>query len=184
MQRFIFSFIMFVCSIFAMAQNETHLKFMGLELGGTISEMQSHLEKKGLTIDPMNKSLPVGQRAYNGIFSGENAQIIIWYNPRTKLVYRGKAIIEKQSKDNVTQAMNIMEQKLDTKYGVECKKKESFVDDHLHEFDQVNYNTDNGTIGLFITSTSYGSHDPFYLHVDYHDRINSTLKVLDEMDDL
>ncbi len=185
MQRFIFSFIiMLACSIFATAQNGTHIKFMGIELGGTISEMQSHLEKKGLTIDPINKSLPVGQRAYNGIFSGENAQIIIWYNPRTQLVYRGKAIIEKSGKDLVMQAMNNMEMKLDTKYGVDCKITGTFKDDHLHEFNQVSYNTDYGTIDLFITSTSYSSHGNFFIHVDYKDKVNATLNTMDEMDDL
>lgn len=184
MQRFIFSFIMLACSIFATAQNGTHIKFMGIELGGTISEMQSHLEKKGLTIDPMNKSLPVGQRAYNGIFSGEIAQIIIWYNPRTQLVYRGKAIIEKSGKDLVMQAMNNMEMKLDTKYGVDCKITGTFKDDHLHEFNQVSYNTEYGTIDLFITSTSYSSHGNFFIHVDYKDKVNATLNTMDEMDDL
>lgn len=184
MQRFIFSFIMLACSIFATAQNGTHIKFMGIELGGTISEIQSHLEKKGLTIDPMNKSLPVGQSAYKGIFSGENAQIIIEYNPRTKLVYRGKAIIEKQGKANVIQAMTNMEMKLNTKYGVDRKRKGIFGDDYMHKFNRVYYFTDNGTIILSITTKSYSNDGLFYLNVEYNDKVNGKLNTMDEMDDL
>ena len=77
-----------------------------------------------------------------------------------------------------------MEGKLDLKYGTSNKYSELVKDDHLQEFMQYKYVTDEGSIDLFIVSTGYSSQNDFYLQIDYIDKVNSSLNTLDEMDDL
>lgn len=165
------------------AQSE-HLKFMGIELNGTITEFQAKLLAKGLRISPQSKQQPTGMRAFDGTFSGEDAQIVVWYNPRNKEVYRAKAIISRYGKDLVEQLLRNMERKLDAKYGTECKQSEEVEDDHMQKFIQHSYLVENGTIDLFIISTGYSSQSKFFLHVDYKDMVNYKKNTKDEMDDL
>jgi len=162
----------------------THLKFMGIELNGSITEFQTKLLGKGLTISKMNNQYPTGIRVYDGIFSGEKANILVWYNPRSKQVYRAKAIISREGKDLIEQLKTSFENKLDLKYGEDSKTTNSFKDEYLHEFDQHSYSVGNGMIDLFIGSTSYISQSTFYLHIDYKDLINYAKNTADEMDDL
>lgn len=178
--------LIILCCLFStmiQAQNE-HLKFMGIELSGTISDFQTKLLAKGLRVSPQSKQQPNGIRLYDGVFSGEDAQIVVWYNPRSKEVYRAKAIINRYGKDMVEQLMRNMERKLDAKYGTENKHSEKVEDDHLQKFVQHSYVEENGSIDLFIVSTGYSSQTNFFLHIDYKDKENFTKNTQDEMDDL
>ena len=134
------TFIIMAClmTIYAQAQTSSeHMKFMGIELNGSISDFQTKLLAKGLTVSPRSKSLPTGMRSFDGAFSGEDAEIVVWYNPRTKDVYRAKAIISRYGKDSIEQLMRNMERKLDAKYGTEDKLSEKVKDDYLQEFEQL-----------------------------------------------
>jgi hypothetical protein len=182
-----YAFIIVACmfSLMVQAQNSnTHLKFMGIELSGTISDFQTKLLAKGLKVSPQSKQQPNGMRVYDGTFSGEDAQIVVWYNPRSKEVYRAKAVINRYGKDLVEQLMRNMERKLDAKYGTENKHSEEVEDDYLQKFVQHSYVEENGSIDLFIVSTGYSSQTNFFLHVDYKDKENFTKNTKDEMDDL
>ena len=101
-----------------------HLKFMGIELNGSISSFQKKLLAKGLTVSPKSKEQPTGMRTFDGTFSGEKSEIIVWYNPQSKEVYRAKAIISRDKKNMVEQLMENMENKLDLKYGTNYKVSE------------------------------------------------------------
>ena len=168
---------------FANAQTE-HLKFMGIEINGTINDFQTKLKAKNVTVSPTSSSYPAGVRVFNGVFSGEDAEICVWYNTRTKEVYRAKAIIERHGKDRITQLLSNMIGKLDLKYGSDKRETELVKDDHLQEFEQSQYTVGNGIIGVFIVSTSYISQGTYYLHLDYYDAINSLKNTSEEMDDL
>ena len=67
-----------------------HIKFMGIELNGTVTDFQSKLQAKGLTLSSVSSESPSGIRVFDGVFSGEDAQIVVWYNPRSKQVYLGR----------------------------------------------------------------------------------------------
>lgn len=181
------AFIIAVCmiSIIVQAQeSKTHLKFMGIELNGSVTDFQSKLLAKGLSVSPQSKQQPTGIRVYDGTFSGEDAQIVVWYNPRSKEVYRAKAIINRYGKDLVEQLLRSMERKLDAKYGTENKHSEEVEDDHLQKFVQHSYLEENGSIDLFIVSTGYSSQSDYFLHIDYKDKENFIKNTQDEMDDL
>ena len=184
MKKVIFTLILsLVCSLSICAQ-EGHLKFMGIELNGSITEFQTKLAAKGLTLSKTNNQYPTGIRAYDGIFSGEKAEILVWYNPRSKQVYRAKAVISREGEDLIKQLKTSFEDKLDIKYGTDSKSTVNVKDQYLHEFDQHSYNVGNGTVDLFIVSTGYTSHNTFYLHIDYKDFENYVKNTADEMDDL
>jgi len=163
---------------------DNHLKFMGFELDGSINDFQKKLFTKGLQISPDNSSLPVGQRSYRGVFSGNEADIVVWYNPRTKIVYRAKAIIKRKGKNLIEQLQSNIRAKLNVKYESAEKSQELVKDDYLHEFYQYSYSLSNGMVGLFITSTDYSNLNDFYLHIDYVDRTNDLKSKIEEMDDL
>lgn len=183
MKKTIFLVFMLMLSLTNFAQ-QTHLKFMGIELNGSITEFQTKLQAKGIAVSPKTNQYPTGMRLYDGVFSGKDAQIIVWYNPRSKQVYRAKAILSRYGKDLIEQLQKEMEGKLDLKYGTSNKYSELVKDDHLQEFMQYKYVTDEGSINLFIVSTGYSSQNDFYLQIDYIDKVNSSLNTLDEMDDL
>ena len=181
------AFIIIACLILINVQaqeSKGHVKFMGIELNGTITDFQTKLLNKGLTVSPQSKQQPTGVRLFDGTFSGEDAQIVVWYNPRNKEVYRAKAVISRYGKDLIEQLQRNMERKLDTKYGTEYKHSEEVEDDHLQKFIQHSYLVENGTIDLFIVSTGYSAQNNFFLHVDYKDMVNFNKNTQDEMDDL
>lgn len=185
MKKSVFIIITCLIAIAIQAQEpKGHLKFMGIELNGTINDFQAKLLSKGLTLSPQSKQQPTGSRLFDGTFSGEDAQIIVWYNPRTKQVYRAKAIISRYGKDLVEQLMRNMETKLDAKYGKKNKESGKVEDDYLQEFTQHSYIEENGTIDMFISSTGYSAQNTFFLHIDYRDKENYIKNTQDEMDDL
>lgn len=174
-----------ITSMIAFSQSEgTHLKFMGIELDGTINEFQEKLLKKGVTIAPDSKLLPNGMRSYKGSFSGEEADIVIRYNPTNKIVYGAKVMIAKFGEESTRQLMNMFEGRLDLKYGTDGKESKYEKDDYNRLFKNLYYRVDNGYIALYISSTGFSNSGKFYLHVQYHDGINDLMNYFYEMDDL
>jgi len=184
MKKLLFSLFLCGLSFVTIYAQDSHLKFMGIELNGTITQFQNKLAAKGVTVSNISNSLPAGTRAFKGTFSGNDADIYVYYNTRTKIVYRAKAVIDCYGQDRVLQEKNEMEAKLDAKYGTENKASELVKDEYGHEFEQCLYNVDNGIIGTMITSSSYGTTGVFFYHVDYYDKDNYNQNISEEMDDL
>lgn len=77
-----------------------HLPFMGIPLNGTIDNFQAKLSAKGVYVDhAANKTMGIGCRVFKGMFSGKKANIYVYYNDRTKIVYRAKAVIQSSEMD-------------------------------------------------------------------------------------
>ena len=184
MKKLAFIFCVCLLSLTIQAQKTSHLKFMGIELNGTISEFQSKLLAKGLKVSLESKNRPNGQRVYEGTFSGEEATICVWYDTRTKIVYRTKVLISREREDLIKQLKSSFEDKLDIKYGTDTKKVEKKKDNYLHEFYDCYYMLENGEVDLYIGSTGYTSFGTFFLHIDYLDMVNYIMNKKNEMDDL
>ena len=76
------------------------MKFMGIPLNGTINQFQTKLSTKSVTVDvATNKTIGVGCRAFKGSFSGKDAQIFVYYDESSKVVYRAKAVIQSSDED-------------------------------------------------------------------------------------
>lgn len=169
----------------AIAQKE-HLKFMGIPLNGTITQFQNKLAAKGIKVDSkLNKNLQAGCRAFTGIFSGEKAQIFVYYNNTTKVVYRAKAVIEysngQRGEDKLSEYKSLLKTKYPTGIGTDSEQ-----DGHPsyslilrdEDFNRL------GLIGLYITNSGYSFIETVGLHIDYEDYLNVLANESKKMDDL
>ncbi len=108
MNRFIFCII--IVLFFAQSVFAEHLKFEGIPIEGSITEFQNKLAIKGIKINTnRSNDLPAGQRAYDGKSLGYKAEIVVYYNRKTKDVYKVKAIVSFQKKEA---AQNILKKTL------------------------------------------------------------------------
>lgn len=77
---------------------------MGVPLDGTISTFQKKIADKGVSYNPkLSKIFPVGCRAFDGIFAGHKAEIIVYYDNKSKIVYRAKAVYTETSEEYCNQ---------------------------------------------------------------------------------
>lgn len=183
MKKILLSIALALVTTFAFAQN-THIKFMGIELDGSITDFQSKLYAKGFK----NSELPFpkknGTRFYDGTFMGEDATIVVFYNGRSKEVYSAKSVIEKYGKTHIQNLFDEIESKLDIKYGAENRESEYEQDEYLHEFKKTSFELENGYIILSVSSYGYTDTGKFLLHIQYTDKQNLLKNTQEEMDDL
>ena len=116
MKRILSFFVMLVLTLGVMAQTQ-HMKFMGIPLDGTISAFHQKLVAKGCKHDvEVSNALGAGSRVFIGTFFGEKADIHVYYNAKTKVVYRAKACIERSSEDDIFRKYNEVKSALEEKY--------------------------------------------------------------------
>ena len=186
MKRFAIQLLALMIITPAFSQVE-HLKFMGIPLDGSISTFQSKLTAKGINYDAYaSKILPKGCRAFKGVFSGEKASIYVYYNEKTKTVYRAKAVIEYMSKERGEYKLRDFSSMLQDKYGSDLVS-EGEQNDHpsflLGVSDNEGINM-IGLISLYISDPEYSFMENCFLHVDYEDKANSLSDKKSNMDDL
>ncbi len=168
------------------AQKE-HMKFMGIPLNGTISSFQTKLAAKGIKYDAkMSAQLKTPCRAFQGVFSGEKADIYVYYNEKTKVVYRAKAVITYSDKTIGERKFEDFKYMLKTKYA-KGNSYEGEQDGHPALNLIVPDSKDEryiGTIDLYMTNPQYSFMNEIYLHVDYNDTPNKWVNESKNMDDL
>ncbi len=186
MKKLLLLVIVCIVSLTIQAQTE-HLKFMGIPLTGNIITFQNKLKAKGIKYDAViSKQLKDGGRAFKGTFVGEKANVYVYYNTKTKNVYRAKAVITCSSRthgDNKYQEFEAM-----------LKKKYS---DHVASYNEQDGHpamsiliTDSkmeytlGFVNLYMTNPPYSFMDEVCLHIDYEDMTNIKNNTNKNMDDL
>lgn len=181
--------IIMVLAILAMcmpAQAE-HLKFMGIPLTGTITQFQQKLAAKGVTHDKKTSAtVPVGTRFFTGTFAGSKADIVVWYDADTKIVYGAKAVYECYSTSTRDNKYDDLKQMLSTKYSEESCE-ESYKNGHDAYTVKV---TDDygesllGIISLYCTQGEFPYDDSYFVHVEYLDAQNYVKNQNSKMNDL
>lgn len=173
-------------SIMTQAQTE-HLKFMGIPLNGSITAFQTKLQEKGIKYDAEgSRQLKVGCRCFKGSFSGEQANFYVYYNEKTKIVYRAKAVITCLNKEKGEDKFNSFRSMLKAKYSDEFAK-DSEQDGHPSLSILVpdsKIEKELGYVGMYITDPPYSFMDEVYLHIDYEDVANERGNQASNMDDL
>lgn len=175
-----------------------HLKFSGISIDANISQFQTKLVAKGYKLDKvLNAKLPVGCRCFIGTFVGNKAEVYVYYDERTRTVYRVKAVLSGISEDIADQQYQRLKdlfiQKYDDHYSYvgEKENKEAFSLLPKRKFyaneDESIWQNSYGSIDLFITQDDdiyirYPYH--FNLHIDYTDQINSDKHENGVLDDL
>lgn len=206
MKKTIMLWLFAIVSIVSFAQNTTeHLKFMGIPINGTITQFQSKLLAKGCTLDRASKALPVGCRIFNGKFVGNKVEIYVYYDEKTKVVYRAKAVIVGTSENIADQKYNEIKNMLLQKYGTTwCiegthDKKESVSRlVPCSTFNPLDIDPDaniglspasygfKGEIDVFITKDEDVLSMPYNynVHIDYQDAINGEKHNNQNLEDL
>ena len=186
MKRILTFMIILQFAINVQAQTE-HLKFMGIPLNGSIAAFQTKLQAKGIKYDAEgSRQVKVGCRCFKGSFSSEKADIYVYYNERTKVVYRAKAVITYLSKEKGEDKFYSFKSMLKTKYsdGIASDSEQDghpslsiLVPDSKKE-------RDLGFVGMYITNPPYSFMEEVYLHIDYEDIANREVNQTDNMNDL
>ena len=179
MKRFFSFFVMLVLALGVMAQTQ-HMKFMGIPLNGTISAFHQKLVAKGCKHDvEVSNAVGAGGRAFTGTFFGEKAGIYVYYNAKTKVVYRAKAVIHRSSEDDIIRKYNEVKSALEEKYPNAYMDK---AEDYGYE--SVGLFTDSGWIDLYVRKYDHYSETPYALHIDYYDDVNFKKNENSKMNDL
>lgn len=151
-----------------------HMKFMGIPLDGTIANFTTKLQAKGISIHPNNNKVDSGCRWFQGYFFGKSADIYIYYDASTKIVYRGKAVIEDTDYERLKNLYDDISSSIDDKY-LGQHKEETYKG-----YPSINYQIDlqtsadyyEGNIDLYFTDNGFTYYKTYYLHVDYYDETN------------
>lgn len=76
---------------------DEHLKFLGIPICGNINDFQNKLQQKGFSYNPISKSMPAGERWFNGIFANHEASLAVYYLLNNKIVYSLTVYLNKSS---------------------------------------------------------------------------------------
>lgn len=194
-------FALFLCcllfSFTILAQGNTHLKFMGIPLTGNITQFQSKLTQKGCTYNKVaSASLENGIRAFKGTFVGHKVDIYVYYDPKTKIVYRAKAVISGTTDDLAEQFFDKIKDLLSQKYGIDYMQVSGEHNLAFYSLNNPNEEVDysknifdiaNGKIYLYITQdeeTWIRAPYNYNVHIDYNDFINTNKHSNQQLDEI
>lgn len=191
MKKLLLTLCCMLFTIAAIAQTNSHIKFMGIPLTGTIAQFQAKLVAKGCTYDKAaSSSIPNGARVFKGIFVGNKVNIYVFYDIKTKIVYRTKAVVSGVSEDLAEQEYSKIKDLLSQKYGSDSEDMYVGTKDGKESVSFISANDEgeiNGSIDLFITQdeeTWIRAPFNYNLHIDYNDRINTSKHENQQLDEI
>lgn len=181
MKKIIFTLCFLIFAITSFAQTNTHIKFMGIPLTGTITQFQAKLVAKGCTYNKaISSSLSNGTRAFKGTFVGNEVDIYVYYDTKTKIVYRTKAVVSGVSEEMAEQKYSRIKDLLSQKYGSDTGDMYVGIQGGKESVSFISANDEgeiNGSIDLFISQdeeTWVRAPFNYNLHIDYNDKINTS----------
>ena len=191
MKKLLFTLCCFFFAIASFAQSNAHIKFMGIPLTGTIAQFQAKLVAKGCKYDKLtSSSVPNGTRAFKGTFVGNEVAIFVFYDIKTKIVYRTKAVVSGVSEDIAEQEYFKVKNLLSQKYGSDSEDMYVGTKDGKESVSFISANNEgeiNGSIDLFITQDEESwirAPYNYNLHIDYNDRINTNKHANQQLDEI
>ena len=175
--------LLILCALFisvslsAQSSSSQHLKFMGIPINGSITNFQNKLIAKGFKYDQSgSKALDSPTRIFKGQFAGETAELYVYYDRDQKFVYRVKAVIRRNSEEQILPIMRMFRNQLIEKYNASAEEG-------VYEGNESYYiPVENGWIDLFYSQTLYDI--GYSLHLDYWDDSNARKHEKNNMNDL
>ena len=173
----------------AFSQSVSHMKFMGIPINGTITQFQAKLTAKGCTYDKRTSSyISSGTRAFKGNMVGNKATIFVYYNTKTKIVYRVKAVINRLTDDIANQKLQQIKGLLSIKYDVVNTQSDDYGEAVTFMPDADGTDTETyGRIDLYLSKDAEDwINQPYYynIHIDYYDTYNSLRNDMQQLDEL
>ena len=181
MKKLLFPLCFMIFAIASFAQTNAHIKFMGIPITGTIAQFQAKLVAKGCTYDKVtSSSISNGTRAFKGTFIGNKVDIYVYYDTKTKIVYRTKAVVSGVSEEMAEQKYSRIKDLLSQKYGSDTGDMYVGIQGGKESVSFISANDEgeiNGSIDLFISQdeeTWIRAPYNYNLHIDYNDKINTS----------
>lgn len=173
----ILSVLFISVSLSAQSSSSQHLKFMGIPINGSITNFQNKLIAKGFKYDQaISKAVEGSTRFYNGQFAGETAQLLVYYDRDQKFVYRVKAVIQRNSENQIISMMNMYRNQLIEKYNTSAEEGQFEGNESYY------IPVKNGWIDLYYLQDVYDI--GYSLHIDYWDGANAQKHEKNNMNDL
>lgn len=133
MKRLLIFIITVVCCVIVQAR---HLEFMGIPINGTITTFQTKLQAKGCSLSKESNQLPIGIRGLKGVYAGKDCNIYVWYNHKTKQVYKVRVITNcGKSIDNAHYTFFYYKNLLNQKYSEQALTSDMLEDSNNGEYD-------------------------------------------------
>ena len=96
---------------------EKHLEFLGIEIDGTIFSFIKKMESVGFSYNEYESSrLPKGQIKLEGCYNTHNADLTIFYNRKTSIVYKLELSVLFDSLEKAQQYLRISIDEIENKY--------------------------------------------------------------------
>ncbi len=182
-------FLLLVAVIYSMTifAQSTHMSFMGIPLNVSITDFSSRLTQKGATVSPTSDKLGLPNcKMFKGTFFDCQADIYTYYNLKSKIVYRAKAVIKQRSFDRALNDATSIISVIKSKYNVidiQDNSEEDFISQSFQISTKEN-NEEIGTIAIYTTQVDPKVEDDYYLHVDYIDKANYDLNTKAKEEDI
>ena len=138
-----------------------HLSFEGIPIDGSIENFQAKLASKGIKRDAIaSRELPKGQRVFTGKFKGYNSTMTVYYNRKTRLVYKVKSVIDLE-RENARDALFDKHVRL---YRQNNSAKETFIEtgayDEAYKYTIYQNSAKTKELGYVYLEPSWTLHYP------------------------
>jgi hypothetical protein len=172
MKKSILLFVFCLLCVISQAQTE-HLKFAGIPITGNIEQFQQQLLAKGFKQNTINKFeieeldgklAPEGKRIYRGKFVNQKAKVKVFFDTKTKQVFRVQAYFTKLDENAAQVKLEYYKGLLANKYGAANMKEH----DQSKELPGFLLTAHGGQIFGYVSKSSI-----FYnTYIQYTDSIN------------
>lgn len=168
MKKYLLLLLLAIMAIGANAQE--HLKFQGIPVDGSFTQLDQKLKAKGWVYDyNKSKAFPADQRIYKGVFSQFKGEAFVVRSPKSKVVfsicfYATEVANEKIAQQQLATFINSLSSVYPNANVYENNRGE------------IQFDIENGSILCGILNVGYGLYSSY---LNYVDRENS-IKALNE----
>lgn len=166
-------------------------------MDGNVTQFHQKLITKGYKFDADFSKRLEDSRAYLGLFAGEKCSLYLYFDAKTKIVYRVKVVLGDLSESSSERKYSEMKERLKNKYDElnnlheigEAQGFESFsilpMREKYNKF-LTKWQNCYGEIDLYRAKNTNDFNYPFHysVHIDYLDQLNSDARDKNIEDDL
>lgn len=130
MRRLLLALMLSLLSSAAMLAED--ITVLGIPLKGSIENFTAKLKQQGYRVSPESKALPMGQRAFEVRFAGEDAILLASYDVNTKNVYDAVLTFSSFQQESLKSKYELFKTNVDKKYAFKPGNKVSAQIDRFH----------------------------------------------------
>ena len=184
--------LLFALLIAFAASAQSHMKFMGIPLNGTIDAFQQKLAAKRVRYDKeASARSSEGVRWFTGTFCGYKADISVYYDAMTDIVYSATVFIVDEEEDIIVRLYDDFVAMLDRKYPEALcvdRKRNGYPERTwflpIDPDGKAERENTLGEIALWIFVSDVSDIAKYELVLDYTDRLNKEAYESSQEEDL